>query len=319
MTPDIESIRRGKDDIVRRYGDWTAHNIHLAGDVYTIGDRLVGDELKLRRVVQIIADVCDRPFEALRILDLACLEGLYAIELARRGARVVAIEGREANIEKARFVKQALALDTLELVLDDVRHLGRERFGRFDVVLCLGILYHLDAPDVFEFLQRVAEVCRRAAIIDTHVSLAAKTCHRFEGRSYWGRTYAEHRAGATPDEKAGAAWASLDNPESFWLTRPSLYNGLSHAGFTSVYECLVPVERDKPRDRVTLLALKGERVTLVSSPPANAPADDGWPETSTGTVHPSQRGFVARLPGRIKGLLARLRAAAFRSGFGERP
>jgi 2-polyprenyl-3-methyl-5-hydroxy-6-metoxy-1,4-benzoquinol methylase len=318
-TVNIESIRQGKQEIIRRYGDWTAHNIHLGGDVYTIGHRVVGDEIKLKRIVQVISDVCGRPLETLRILDLACLEGLYAVELARRGANVVAIEGREANIEKARFVKQALALDNLELIQDDVRHLNTPQHGQFDVVLCLGILYHLDAPDVFDFLNRIAEVCQRVAIVDTHVSMSNTEFHLFNGKKYWGRSYAEHRADVTPEEKAKTLWASLENAKSFWFTRSSLYNCLSQVGFTSVYECHTPSESDKPYDRVTLLALKGERVTLVSSPLVNASVDEGWPETPKRIVHPNQGGFGAALPGRIKGIFNRLRGICSRSLFGQRP
>jgi 2-polyprenyl-3-methyl-5-hydroxy-6-metoxy-1,4-benzoquinol methylase len=67
---------------------------------------------------------------------------------------VVALEGRQANLEKARFVKGILDLDHLELVLDDVRNLNKDRYGFFDVVLCLGILYHLDTPDVMNFVEK---------------------------------------------------------------------------------------------------------------------------------------------------------------------
>ena len=47
------------------------------------------------------------------------------------------VEIREASIEKARFVKDVLALDNLELAQDDVRSLTAEKYGIFDVVLCL--------------------------------------------------------------------------------------------------------------------------------------------------------------------------------------
>ena len=52
-----------------------------------------------------IQDITQCNFKELRILDLACLEGQYAIEFAMQGAEVVGIEGREANIQKAIFAK----------------------------------------------------------------------------------------------------------------------------------------------------------------------------------------------------------------------
>ena len=58
-------------------------------------------------------------------------------------------------------------LDKLELYKDDVRNLSRERYGEFDLVICSGILYHLDGKDVFPFIRRIYEVCTRVATVDT--------------------------------------------------------------------------------------------------------------------------------------------------------
>jgi 2-polyprenyl-3-methyl-5-hydroxy-6-metoxy-1,4-benzoquinol methylase len=263
MTAD--RIERHKNGIIEKFGPWSAHNIHLGAGVYTIGDSIVGDEIKLRRIVQSVADVAQKPISALRILDLACLEGLYAAEFARHGAEVVGVEIREANIEKARFAKEILGLQNLTFMQDDVRNISVQRYGHFDVVLCLGILYHLDAPDIFSFLERMSEVCRAFAVIDTHIG-AAERSHLYKGKTYWGSAYAEHALEATPEHKAKQLWASIDNPASFWFTRPSLLNALTHVGFTSIYECHTPPEPQKPADRVTLVAIKGSRQKLLCSP-----------------------------------------------------
>lgn len=271
---DAALIEERKKKIVERYGPWSAHNILLDGDVYTIGKGVAGDEVKLRRILQCVSD-WSSGLDGLRVLDLACLEGLYAVELARHGAKVVGIEGREANIAKARFAQEVLALKQLEFHQDDVRNLSLQKHGEFDVVLCLGILYHLDAPDVFAFLERVAEVCRGLVLVDTHISLASEKSCLYKGKKYWGKTYREHDPGATPAEKADRLWASLDNPESFWFTRASLYNALAHVGFTTVHECHMPPELEKPADRVTLLGVKGQRRNLFTSPILSAlPIED---------------------------------------------
>jgi 2-polyprenyl-3-methyl-5-hydroxy-6-metoxy-1,4-benzoquinol methylase len=263
MTADL--IERNRSRIIEKYGPWSAHNIQLAGDVYTISNTVVGDEIKLRRILQSVSDIAQKPLRELRILDLACLEGLYAVEFARHGAQVVGIEVREANIEKARFAKDVLALDNLELVQDDVRNVSPDKYGHFDVVLCLGILYHLDVPDVFSFLTRISEVCRAFAVIDTHVGTPERS-YSHGGKLYWGSMYHEHAADATPEFKAKQIWASIDNPISFWFTRNSLLNALSHVGFTSAYECHTPAEPEKPADRMTLLAMKGSPQRMLGSP-----------------------------------------------------
>lgn len=271
----IEMIKRR---IEEKYGQWTAHNFSLGHGVFTIRDEVVGDEVKLRRIVQIVADICNRPVSALKVLDLACLEGMYSIEFASQGAQVCAIEGRETNLEKARFSAQVLSLSNVEFHHDDVRNLRAEKHGRFDVVLCLGILYHLNDPDVFSFLENVFAVCQRVAIIDTHISPHPVQSFSYQGRKYWGTTVREHASEASREEKQKALWASLDNATSAYLTQPSLYSLLYDLGFTSVYECHVPQEPQKPPDRVTLVAIKGTTLPPVICPQLPSEYARSWPD-----------------------------------------
>jgi 2-polyprenyl-3-methyl-5-hydroxy-6-metoxy-1,4-benzoquinol methylase len=263
---DADLIRTKRDEVVERYGAWTAHNIHLADGVYTIVPGIEGDnEFRLRRVVQTVADIARRPFDELRVLDLGCLEGLFAVELARRGAHVVGVEGREANIAKARFAKDVLELDTLELVQDDIRNVSRESYGDFDVVLCLGVLYHFDAPAVFEVLERLASLCRSFAVIETHISTTSRKRFRFGRAVYRGSTLDEPLSSVDEHDRR-LLWSSIGNRQSVLLTRASLCNALVHSGFTSVHESHMPFEGATSPDWTTLVAIKGARQKLVSAP-----------------------------------------------------
>lgn len=275
---DSQSLIAKKNAIVSKYGPWTAHNMHLQDDVYTIGPRIVGDEVRLRRITQCVFDLMGGTVENARILDLACLEGLFAIEFARHQANCLGIEGREANIEKARFVKEVLSLDNLELVQDDVRNLSAEKYGHFDVVLCLGILYHLDEPDVFSFIERLSDVCRKVCIVDTRITLNPKMQISYKNKPYFGSKGDEHDATDTKDSKLAKLWASLDNNGNFYLSRATLCNALSHAGFTTVHQCNIPAEPEKPADRIAFIAIKGKAVPLLNAPLMSSRPRDDMPE-----------------------------------------
>jgi 2-polyprenyl-3-methyl-5-hydroxy-6-metoxy-1,4-benzoquinol methylase len=312
-----DALEVKKQAVVAEFGPWTASNIHVDGDLYTIGKKIHGDEVKLRRVLQVVADTTRRPLESLRLLDLACHEGIYAIEFARHGAQVVGIEGRQAHIEKARFVKEALSLNNLDIVQDDVRNLSEKKYGRFDVVLCLGILYHLDAPDVFSFIERIGEVCQDVVIIDTRIAPGPTESAMYRGTKYWGHRIQEgHAPTDTPADKIKKYWASLDNLTSFHLSRTSLYSLLGRAGFTSVYECYMPAEPAKPIDRITFVAIKGNRQKTINSPLMDSYQVDHSPEDFTAFKMEQIYGKFYRLsrwiPERIRillktgGLLGRL-------------
>ncbi len=164
-------------------------------------------------------------------------------------------------------------MNNVTFVHDDVRNLNAKSHGHFDVVLSLGILYHLDAPDVFEFVEKIAEVCRRVAIIDTHVTLWPNKSHTFKGHPYHGWSYVEHSSAASTEARMKVLWASLENQNSFWFTRPSLHNLLSRVGFTSVYTCQQPAVR-QALDRDTIVAVKGVREDILSMPTSKDVPDE---------------------------------------------
>src|SRR6185312_3239744 len=74
VTMDGAAVRREHADLVARLGPWTAHNVRLADGFYAIGPEPSGDEVKLRRVVQVVSDLLDGRVAGARVLDLACLE-----------------------------------------------------------------------------------------------------------------------------------------------------------------------------------------------------------------------------------------------------
>jgi len=101
-----------------------------------------------------------------RCLDIACNEGYFGFELCKRGAKeVIGFDQRAINIEKANFVKNYFDYSNIKFFVDDIYNLRREKYGEFDITLCLGIIYHLENPILA--LRRVREVTKQYCIIDT--------------------------------------------------------------------------------------------------------------------------------------------------------
>ena len=107
------------------------------------------------------------------VLDVGCWDGFNSFEAERRGARrVLATDhfawsdqcwGKRAAFDLA---KQALnsSVEVLDLSLED---LSTETVGQFDIVLFLGVFYHLKNP--FAGLERVAELAKELIIVETHM------------------------------------------------------------------------------------------------------------------------------------------------------
>jgi 2-polyprenyl-3-methyl-5-hydroxy-6-metoxy-1,4-benzoquinol methylase len=225
--------------------------------------------VKVRRILQITRDFARRPLSELRILDLGCGEGVYAIEAGLRGAEVLALDARTARMEQGAACASRLGLRTVSFRQGDVRRVTIDSVGTFDVVYLLGLLYHLDVPDVFAVLENVHELCGGMLVIDTLISLTAESRVEWRGSAYSGRRCREHEDDDTDAVRRSRALKSIDNTFSFRFTRESLLRALQGTGFTSVCECHVPAEPGKAVDRITLVALKGSPVRLSTYPWVN--------------------------------------------------
>jgi SAM-dependent methyltransferase len=300
-----EGLLSALSEVKRQHGEWT-YDIPLPFDVWTKGNKGL-PHTRLKRIVQMAVDLVGKPLDQCRVLDLACLDGQFAIEFALRGARSVGIEIRPSHVAKARFCAGVLGLHNLVIHQDDVRNLSTDKYGRFDIVVCSGILYHLLAQDAIDLVYKMHDVADRLVLIDTEHSLRPQQeIQTPKGRSYAGHAYREHAEGATDDQKQASGWASWDNTTSFWFSRPSLANLLQDAGFSSVYECLAPVHLNygqpglETATRITLVAVKGSRVDLVTSPTAALIQED-VPEGLPLSVP-----LDAALPAKRRGLLSRV-------------
>jgi tRNA (mo5U34)-methyltransferase len=125
---------------IQSLGPWF-HNIELGG-IKTAPDHFLGDypAVKWRRFAHAIPDIRHKS-----VLDIGCNGGFYSIEMKRRGAgRVLGIDFDEAYLAQARFAAEVEDLDIefRKLSVYDVGALGE----RFDVVLFMGVLYHLRHP-----------------------------------------------------------------------------------------------------------------------------------------------------------------------------
>jgi SAM-dependent methyltransferase len=226
---------------------------------------------KVRRVMQVVKDLSGKRWWDISILDLACGEGVYTIEAGLHGAHVWGIDARPERMAEGSEVALKHDLIRTRFLQMDIRELDKTKHW-FDVILCLGILYHLAWKDIVPVLKKIYEHCNRMVVIDTHVATSAQAVKQVEsdGVIYNGYLYREHDDDETEDERKKKQLSSMpDNTFSFWLTRESLFTLLYKIGFTSVYEVAVPIEPGKPFNRVTLVAVKGEPVVVSTYPWVN--------------------------------------------------
>jgi ubiquinone/menaquinone biosynthesis C-methylase UbiE len=272
---DRDEMLARREDIVARWGAWQTDNLRLAEGVFTIDEGDAGSPSRLRRAMQHVRDLAGGTVSGLRILDLGCGEGGLALELGKHGAEVLGIDGRLGQIEKAEFAREALGVRPVSFVRADVRHLSVEDHGFFDVVLALSILDRLDAADLFDVAKRIGAVCKRFAVIEAQLAPKSRTTREYDGAVYRGAPRREHRPQSSRAERLAASQRSLDNLQSFALTRLSMLRLLARASFTSVAELLDP-EADPAAP--WLVAFKGRRVALSTAPGANALSPAEWRE-----------------------------------------
>jgi tRNA (mo5U34)-methyltransferase len=126
---------------VHELGPWF-HNLCLSG-VQTAPDHFLGDYpfTKWQR----FKDSIPQDLTGMTVLDIGCNAGFYSIQMKLRGAsRVLGIDHDEDYLKQARFAAEVLDLD-ISFDLMSVYEVGQLR-ERFDIVLFMGVFYHLRYP-----------------------------------------------------------------------------------------------------------------------------------------------------------------------------
>lgn len=108
-----------------------------------------------------------------RVLDLACNAGFWSLSAIHAGCDyVLGIEGRQMHIDQANFVFEVKEVEKnrYDFVVGNIFETDLRQFGTFDVVLCLGLMYHISKH--MNLMEKISEVNDDVLVIDTTLSRA---------------------------------------------------------------------------------------------------------------------------------------------------
>jgi SAM-dependent methyltransferase len=227
---------------IERLGPWSIP-FPLADGVKTMGDDMVAavteHRMLFRRdlIGKTVAGALADTAATATVLDVGCNSGFFSMDLIDRGiGHVSGVDLRPKNIAQANFLAEHYGVAGADFRVADVDDLDDD--AQFDVVLNLGLLYHVVNP--LQVIRRTYELCRRFAIIDT-------VCHReaVSGYFIFGNKDVE-----LPEE----------GRETYELhpTYRGAIDTIRFAGFREVYE--VVGDAEKPHD---LYRIGGRRCFLA--------------------------------------------------------
>jgi ubiquinone/menaquinone biosynthesis C-methylase UbiE len=225
-----EEIRRG----IEEHAPWF-YRFEFAGGLATtpaIPESVVDIfETRLRMVnTALDAHFGRERLPTIDCLDVGCHEGFYSLAMARRGVRnVTGIDARPENLRRARFVAEAMEVENVQYRLGRVESLRADQNRLYDLVLFLGVLYHVEDPMLC--LRNVAAVTRELCMLETQV------VDEIEGSAEWGsREWTRPYQGvlALIDESGEFSAGNRETGVTPIATCPSpkaLLFMLKHAGF----------------------------------------------------------------------------------------
>ena len=102
-------------------------------------------------------------------MDLACHQGWFSWKLRQFGfGSVHGIDARQPHVDDARLITSAMGVEHVAFSRGDVHGLTPAIVGTHDLVLCFGLLYHLENP--VGALRVARSLCKRLCLIETQVA-----------------------------------------------------------------------------------------------------------------------------------------------------
>jgi SAM-dependent methyltransferase len=184
-------------------------------------------------------------------LDLGCGLGHYAEILHKYGLDVLAVDGRAENVEEARR-----RYPYLKFQVADAQDPALTNFGKFDLVFCFGLLYHLENP--FRVIRGIEKLAVKLTLIEGIVYPSPEPVM------------------VLMDENHGADQGL--NFMAFYPSETCLVKMLRRAGFL---ECYTPNRMpNHPEYQVGGNGFRRRTVLAASKVPVNSASLEAWPDPS---------------------------------------
>ena len=216
--------------VINQYNDWFYSFEFSNGAVTPVKDKTV-EKFHSDRA-EIIFSFLDRLYEGkwqqVDCLDIACNQGWFSSQLAVRGARqVTGIDIRKSHITMANSIKDLTNLPNLNFQVKDFFDIDADSGKKYDLVLFLGILYHLDNP--LQAIRKIRSLTKNICVIETQVAKANPDLE-----CCWGSDPHNRKGPALALIEADEVHVGSDKPLVLVPTLNALYKMLDACGFEHV-------------------------------------------------------------------------------------
>ncbi len=208
-------------DVQRRIAEFPRwrYQIDLGGHATPVTEPTFANRHAQRKAYffRALVELCGGSLAGKRVLDLACNAGFWSLAAIEAGCEhVLGIEGRQVYVDQANFVCEAKRIDPARYAFRraSVQEAVAGDLGSFDVVLCLGLLYHVSQH--MTLLERIAALNTDLLVIDTEIS-----------RRVGSLLEVRHEA---PDERG----SSIDHELVMVPTRQAVTDMVRQLGYASV-------------------------------------------------------------------------------------
>ena len=157
---------------INNFGEWN-YQFDLAGHKTSlVHDVANKHEQRKNYFFRRLVDLLGGSLAGKRVLDLGCNQGFWSLAAIENGCDyVLGIEGRQTYIDQANFVFDVKGINQARYNFrcGNIFDLLNEDIGKFDIVLCLGLMYHISKH--MTLLERISAMNPDLLVIDTYLSL----------------------------------------------------------------------------------------------------------------------------------------------------
>jgi tRNA (mo5U34)-methyltransferase len=160
MTNDMRSISEKVSSVLHWY-----HQINMPDGTVTPGINNSPGTMAIYEKIGFPADLSGK-----RVLDVGCADGYYSFICEQRGAKeVIAIDYRQPTASGFSVAASILG-SKVKHVVDNVYDISPEKYGEFDFIIFVGVLYHLRNPLLaLDNLRRMAKP-NATVLVESHIA-----------------------------------------------------------------------------------------------------------------------------------------------------